>query len=79
MRNRLLALTAALGIAALASWTPSAEATIYCSASYCAAKPEGAACSCPPGTDKEGNRATAKYGTRSAPTAAGTSRPGGQP
>jgi hypothetical protein len=55
MRNRLFALTAALGLAALASWTPSAEATVYCSASYCAGKPEGAACPCPPGSDKEGN------------------------
>jgi hypothetical protein len=54
MRNRLLALTAALGIAALASWTPSAEATIYCSDAYCAGKPESTACPCPPGTDKEG-------------------------
>ena len=56
MRNRLLALTAALGIAAFASWTPSAEAiTVYCSDLYCAGKPESAACPCPPGTDKEGN------------------------
>lgn len=58
MRNRLLALTAALGIAALAAWTPSAAATIDCSASYCAWKPEGTACSCPPGTDKEGKPST---------------------
>ena len=55
MRNRLLALTAALAIAAFASWTPSAEATIYCSDRFCAAKPEGADCLCPPGSDKEGN------------------------
>jgi hypothetical protein len=56
MRNRLLALTAALGIAALASGAPSAEAiTTYCSDLYCAAKPEDAACPCPPGSDKEGN------------------------
>ena len=56
MRNRLLALTAALGIAALASWTPSAEAiAIYCSDTFCAEKPEGTACYCPPETDKEGN------------------------
>jgi hypothetical protein len=54
MRNRLLALTAALGIAVLASWTPSAEAIIYCSDAYCAGKPESTACPCPPGTDKEG-------------------------
>jgi hypothetical protein len=54
MRNRLLALTAALGLAALASWTPSAEAIVYCSDSYCAGKPESTACPCPPGTDKEG-------------------------
>jgi hypothetical protein len=55
MRNRLLALIAALGIAALASWTPSAEAAIYCSDSFCARKPEYAGCLCPPGSDKEGN------------------------
>ena len=55
MRNRLLALTAALALAVLASWTPSAEATIYCAASFCAGKPESAPCPCAPGTDKEGN------------------------
>ena len=54
MRNRLLALTAALALAVLASWTPSAEGTIYCAASFCAGKPEDAPCPCPPGTDKEG-------------------------
>jgi hypothetical protein len=54
MRNRLLALTAALGIAALASWTPSAEAIVYyCSDAYCEGKPGSTACSCPPETDKE--------------------------
>ena len=53
MRNRLLALTAALAIAALASWTSSAEAAIYCSYGFCAGKPESAACLCPPGSDKE--------------------------
>jgi hypothetical protein len=55
MRNRLLALTAALGIAALASWTPRAEAisSYFCSAGLCAGKPEDTACHCPPGTDKE--------------------------
>jgi hypothetical protein len=58
MRNRLLALTAALGIAVLASWTPRAEATTYCSDLYCAGKPEDAPCPCPPGTDKEGNPST---------------------
>ena len=59
MRNRLLALTAALGIAALALWTPNAEAipiTFCCSDTFCAEKPEDTACTCPPGTDKEGNR-----------------------
>lgn len=56
MRNRLLALTAALGIAALASWTPNAEAIAYfCSEAFCLDKPEGTTCACPPGTDKEGN------------------------
>ena len=55
MRNRLLALTAALAIAAFASWTPSAEAIGYCSSTYCAGKPGTTACACPPGTDKEGN------------------------
>jgi hypothetical protein len=56
VRYRLLALTAALGIAALASWTPGAEAiTIYCSETFCAGKPEDAACTCPPGTDKDGS------------------------
>ena len=54
MRNRLLALTAALGIAALASWTPS-DAAIYCSDAFCEGRPESTACYCPPGTDKEGN------------------------
>ena len=58
MRNRLLALTAALGIAAFASWTPSSEAIIYCSESFCAGKPEGTTCPCPPGSDKEGNTGT---------------------
>jgi hypothetical protein len=53
MRNRLLALTAVLGLATIASWVPSAEATIYCSDLFCAARPEGAPCVCPPGTDKE--------------------------
>ena len=55
MRNRLLALAAALSIAALASWTPGAEAIIYCSESFCAGKPESTACPCPPWSDKEGN------------------------
>jgi hypothetical protein len=55
MKNRLLALTAALGIAALASWTPGAEAIVSCSASYCAGKPGSTACACPSGTDKAGN------------------------
>jgi hypothetical protein len=54
MRNRLFALAAALCIAALASWTPNAEAISGCSASFCATKPEDAPCPCPPGTDKEG-------------------------
>ena len=54
MRNRLLALTVALGIAALASWAPSAEAIGYCSSTYCAGKPSTTACACPPGTDKVG-------------------------
>jgi hypothetical protein len=58
MRNRLLALTAALAIAALASWTPSAEAISGCSASYCANRPEDAPCPCPPGSDKEGEPST---------------------
>jgi hypothetical protein len=55
MRNRLLALTVTLGLAVLASWAPSAEATIYCSAGFCAGKSEDAPCPCPPGSDKEGN------------------------
>lgn len=54
MRNRLLALTAALGMAVLASWTPNAEAIAYCSDRYCAGKPEDAPCPCPPMSDKEG-------------------------
>jgi hypothetical protein len=54
MRNRLLALTAALGIAALASWAPDAEAIGYCSSTYCAGKPGTTSCACPPGTDKVG-------------------------
>jgi hypothetical protein len=58
MRNRLLALTAALGMAVLASWTPGAEAIIYCSDSFCAGKPEDAACPCPPWSDKDGNPST---------------------
>jgi len=56
MRNRLLALTAALTIAALASWTPNAEAIIYCSYSLCEGKPESTVCPCPPGSDKEGKK-----------------------
>lgn len=56
MRYRLLALTAALGMAALASWTPRAEAiTFYCSDTFCAGKPEDTACICSPKTDKEGS------------------------
>jgi hypothetical protein len=59
VRNRLLALIAALGIAALASWTPRAEAiTFSCSDTFCAEKPEDTSCICPPGTDKEGKRST---------------------
>jgi len=54
MRNRLLALTAALGITALASWAPNAEAIGYCSSTYCAGKPGTTACACPPDTDKKG-------------------------
>ena len=58
MRNRLLALTAALVIAALASWTPSSEAIAYCSESFCAGKPEDTACPCPPWSDKAGEAGT---------------------
>lgn len=54
MRNRLLALTAALGMAVLATWAPKAEATIYCSDLYCASRPEDAPCICSPKTDKAG-------------------------
>jgi hypothetical protein len=56
MRNRLLALIAALGIAALASWTSSAEAATYCSDALCEGQPESTTCICPPGTDKEGKK-----------------------
>jgi hypothetical protein len=56
MRNRLLALIAALAIAALASWTPRAEAIVYyCSEAFCEGQPETTACHCPPGTDREGS------------------------
>jgi len=58
MKNRLLALTAALSMAVLASWAPRAEATIYCAASFCAGKPEDAPCPCPPGSDNEGDMST---------------------
>ncbi|HEY4572692.1 MAG TPA: hypothetical protein VIJ02_07780 [Thermoanaerobaculia bacterium] len=54
MRKRLLTLTAALALTALASWVPRAEAVGYCSASYCAGKSPEASCGCPPGTDKPG-------------------------
>ena len=54
MRKKFPAFSAALGIAAIASWTPQAEAVGYCSASYCAGKPASATCGCPPGTDKVG-------------------------
>lgn len=49
MRKGLLA----LGIVALASWAPSADAATYCSDNLCASRPENA-CFCPPGTDKAG-------------------------
>lgn len=61
MRNRLLTLTAALALTALASWAPRAEAstfTIYCSDLYCAERSPEASCNCPPGTDKEGKQST---------------------
>ena len=54
MRKKLLGLAAALGITALASWTGTAEAVGYCSASYCAGKPASATCGCPPHTDFPG-------------------------
>ena len=57
MKNKLIALTAVLGIAALASWAPQAEAVGYCSATYCAGKPLSATCGCPTWTDKPGQTA----------------------
>ena len=54
MRKRLLTLTAALALAAIASWAPRAEAIGYCSSTYCAGKPSTTSCACPPGTDKVG-------------------------
>ena len=54
MKKKLLGLTAALAITALASWAGTAEAVGYCSASYCAGKPLSTKCGCPPGTDFPG-------------------------
>lgn len=57
MQKKLLALTAVLGIAALASSVPNAEAATYCSV-LCPGRPLDTACVCPPGTDKEGSPST---------------------
>ncbi len=58
MKMKLLGLTAALGIAVLASWANPAEAVGPCNATYCAGKPASAKCGCPPGTDFPGKVAT---------------------
>jgi len=58
MKKKLLALTAVLGIAALASSVPNAEAVAYCSSTYCAGKLSSTRCGCPPGTDKVGQAST---------------------
>lgn len=50
MRNRLLTLTVALALTALASWMPRAEANAFCSPTFCAGKPLTTSCACPPGT-----------------------------
>lgn len=58
MKKKLLGLTAALAIAALASWAGTAEAVGGCSATYCAGKPATAFCGCPSYTDFPGRTAT---------------------
>lgn len=56
MKKKLLGLTAALGIAAMASWAGTAEAIVYyCSPKYCADKPLETQCACPPNTDRVGS------------------------
>ncbi len=55
MKKKLLGLTAALAITALASWAGSAEAIGYCSPTFCAGKPLTTKCACPPGTDRRGS------------------------
>jgi hypothetical protein len=56
MKKKLFVLTAILGITALASSVPNAEAIGYCSTSYCAGKSADTPCACPPGTDRVGQR-----------------------
>lgn len=56
--KKLFALTALLGMTALATWSSSAEAVAYCSSTYCAGKLSTASCGCPPGTDKVGKAST---------------------
>ena len=58
MKMKLLALVAVLGVAAFASSLPNAEATSYCSDSYCSTKSPDAPCPCPPETDKAGCTST---------------------
>jgi hypothetical protein len=60
MRRKLLTLVAALGITALASWTPGAEAAAianYCTDLYCQGKGTGTVCACPPWTERFGYNA----------------------
>lgn len=54
MKKKLLSLIPVLGLAALASWAPQAEAVGYCDNGYCDGKPASALCGCPPWTDKPG-------------------------
>ena len=58
MKKKLLGLTAALAVTALASGAGSAEAVAYCSSTYCAGKPASTKCGCPPGTDRVGAAST---------------------
>ena len=56
MRNRLLALTAALAVAVLASWTPSAAATSYLQRGVLHREARGHRLPLPPG-DRQGRQA----------------------
>ena len=55
MKKKLVGLTAALGIAALASWIGTAEAARYCGPTFCEDRPLETQCACPPGTDRTGS------------------------